>query len=65
MQNADLLLILGSSLGSSVIGYDPLQFSPHSFKILVDCDISELNKPTITIDKKYHLDLKDFFKEML
>ena len=41
LQNSDLLLILGSSLGSSVVGYEPDLFSPQSYKILVDCDIEE------------------------
>jgi thiamine pyrophosphate-dependent acetolactate synthase large subunit-like protein len=44
MQNADLLIVLGSSLGASVIGYDPKQFSPYSYKIMIDLDINELQK---------------------
>lgn len=65
MQNADLLLILGSSLGASVIGYDPQQFSPASFKIMVDCDSDEMNKDIIKIHSKIKTDLADFFKAML
>lgn len=65
MQNADLLLVLGSSLGGSVIGYDPAQFSPASFKIAVDCDRDELNKDIVSIDLKLCMDLKEFFWGML
>lgn len=65
MQNADLLLILGSSLNASVVGYDPAQFSPASTKVLVDIDWNELNKDIVTIDHKYNDYLKNFFEAML
>jgi acetolactate synthase-1/2/3 large subunit len=61
LQNADLLIILGSSMGASVIGYDPQQFSPCSFKILVDIDNDEIEKDIVKIDKIYRSDLRDFF----
>lgn len=65
MQNADLLLILGSSLGASVIGYDPKQFSPASYKIIVDIDSNEVKKDIVKLDEYYITDLKDFFGAML
>lgn len=65
MQNADLLLVLGSSLNASVIGYDPKQFSPESYKIIVDLDINELKKDIVKVDEKYNIDLEKFFKGML
>lgn len=65
LQNADLLIILGSSLGASVIGYDPKQFSPASYKIVVDLDINELKKDIVKIDAKYNINLEKFFKGML
>ena len=65
MQNADLLLILGSSLNASVVGYDPKQFSPASTKILVDIDWNELNKDIVTVEHKYNDYLKNFFGAML
>jgi acetolactate synthase-1/2/3 large subunit len=65
VQNADLLLVLGSSLNSSVIGYDPKQFSIASKKIIVDCDKNELDKNILKIDLKYKMYLKDFFEGML
>lgn len=65
MQNADLLLVLGSSLNGSVVGYDPKQFSPASRKIVVDCDYSELKKDIVHIDTTYYSSLQDFFGAML
>lgn len=65
LQNADLLLILGSSLNASVIGYDPKQFSPVSYKIMIDCDKDEMNKDIVTVDQKIQVNLQDFFKAML
>jgi acetolactate synthase-1/2/3 large subunit len=65
MQNADLLLVLGSSLGSSVIGYDPAQFSPASYKIIVDLDVNELKKDIVNIDEKYNVNLVQFFRSMV
>ena len=64
LQNADILLILGSSLGSSVVGYAPELFSPKSYKILVDCDNAELSKEIIKIDEKINTDLDTFFENM-
>ena len=64
MQNADLLIVLGSSLGGSVVGYDPKQFSPASYKIVVDCDADELNKDIVNINEKYNISLAEFFKGM-
>jgi acetolactate synthase-1/2/3 large subunit len=65
MQNADLLLILGSSLNSSVIGYNPKQFSPASYKIAIDLDINELKKDIVHIDAKYNVNLTEFFRGMI
>jgi len=50
MQNADLLIILGTSLNASVVGYDPKQFSPMSYKVYVDIDHNELLKDIIPIN---------------
>jgi acetolactate synthase-1/2/3 large subunit len=65
MQNADLLLILGCSLGASVIGYDPKQFSPKSYKIMVDIDADEFKKGIVHIDETYNTSLNEFFGAMI
>lgn len=65
MQNADTLLILGCSMGAPVIGYDPKQFSPQSYKIYVDIDENELNKDVIPVQEKIKVPLDQFFGAML
>ena len=65
MQNADLLLFLGTSLGAPVIGYDPKQFNPTAYKIYVDIERDELNKDIIPVDWKIETNLKQFFGAML
>jgi len=65
LQNCDSLLVLGSSLNSSVIGYDPKQFSPYSSKLIVDCDLDELNKNIIGEYQRLNMDLNEFFGDAL
>jgi acetolactate synthase-1/2/3 large subunit len=60
VQNADLLLILGSRMSIPNIGYQHQSFSPNSIKIMVDIDENELKKPTIKIDYPINKDLKFF-----
>ena len=65
VQNADLLLILGSRLSIPNIGYQSHLFSPKSIKIMIDIDENELNKPTINIDYPIIDDLNNFFINIL
>jgi acetolactate synthase-1/2/3 large subunit len=65
MQNADLLLILGTSMNAGVIGYDPKQFSPQSRKIYVDIDTNELSKNIVPVDHKIAVPLDQFFGVMI
>ena len=65
MQNADLLLILGTSMNAGVIGYDSKQFSPKSRKIYVDIEPDELAKDIVPVDHKINIPLDKFFGAML
>jgi len=65
VQNADLLLILGSRLNIRQISYNWKSFAPHAFKIQVDIDAAEFHKPTIQPDMAIHCDLKRFLQELL
>jgi acetolactate synthase-1/2/3 large subunit len=47
VQNADLLLILGSRLNIRQVSYNWQAFAPRAFKIQVDIDPAELAKPTV------------------
>jgi acetolactate synthase-1/2/3 large subunit len=65
IQNADLLLILGSRLSLPNVGYQYESFSPKSYKIMVDIDENEINKPTLKIHNKVISDLKIFIPKLL
>jgi acetolactate synthase-1/2/3 large subunit len=60
VQNADLLLILGSRLNVRQVSYNWQAFAPQAFKIQVDIDQAELNKPTVKPDLPIVADLKHF-----
>jgi len=65
VQNADVLLILGSRLNIRQISYNWQSFAPRAFKIQVDIDAAEFHKPTIQPDMAIHRDLKQFLQELL
>ncbi|HNW74363.1 MAG TPA: thiamine pyrophosphate-binding protein [Bacteroidales bacterium] len=60
LQNADLLIILGTRMGIRQISYNYSQLAPKAFRIMVDVDKSELEKPTLSIDLKIKDDLNHF-----
>lgn len=63
IQNADLILVLGCRMAFKHIGFNYESFSPDSFKIVVDVDEQELDKPTLKVDLPVCMDLKEFFLE--
>lgn len=65
VQNADFVLILGSRLNIRMISYNYKNFAKNAYKVMVDIDKAELEKPTLNIDLKIHVDLKHFIREML
>jgi acetolactate synthase I/II/III large subunit len=65
VQNADVLLILGSRLNIRQTGYAWKSFARAAYKIWVDVDHAELCKPTVKPDLPICADLRDFFREML
>lgn len=58
VQNADLLLVLGSRLNIRQVSYNWQAFAPRAFKIQVDVDPAELTKPTARPDLAICCDLK-------
>jgi len=60
VQNADLVLILGSRLNVRQVSYNWQAFAPRAFKIQVDIDPAELHKPTVKPDMAVTADLKSF-----
>lgn len=65
LQNADCLLILGCSMNVTHIGYDTKSFSPHSTKIMIDIDDSELKKDIIKVDMAIKCDVREFLNTAL
>lgn len=61
VQSSDFLLVLGSRLNIRQISYNWEAFAPNAYKVMVDVDPGELQKPTLKIDLPIHADLKDFF----
>ena len=68
IQNADLIISIGSRLDSRQIGGSGPMFSPHSKKIMVDIDIEEINKMPekgVEIDLGIVSDAKNFFDSVI
>jgi len=64
VQNSDLLLVLGSRLNIRQVSYNWKSFARAAFKIQVDVDAAELDKPIVRPDLPVHCDLKVFLEEM-
>ena len=64
VQNADVLLVLGSRLNIRQISYNWSSFARFATKIQVDIDPAELRKPLIQPDVPIHCDVKLFLAEM-
>ncbi len=64
VQNADLIISLGCRLASSLVGHSPEQFGKHAYKIVVDIDQEELDKPGVVINEKVRLDCKAVIDEL-
>ena len=63
IQNADLIISIGSRLDSRQIGGSGPMFSPQSVKIMVDIDVEEINKMSekgVEIDHGIVSDAKNF-----
>lgn len=62
VSNCDCLIVLGSRLASTVVGYVPEWFARGAFKIVVDIDSNEHQKKSIHIDSFLEMDLNNFFE---
>jgi len=65
VQNADVLLVLGSRLNIRQISYEWRSFARHAYIIMVDIDQAELEKPTLKIDLPIHADLATFIPDLI
>lgn len=62
VQNADVILSVGCSLGFKMTGFAQDKFAPHAYIIAVEVDENEMKKPGVRIDRLIHTDLTEFFK---
>ena len=60
VQNADLVLIIGSRMPIRQVSYNWENFAPSAYKIQVDIAPAELNKPTMNNQLSLNYDAKDF-----
>ena len=62
VQSADYLLVLGSRLNIRQVSYNWASFARGARVTMVDVDAAELSKPTLSLHRAVHADLRDFFK---
>lgn len=65
IQEADLILILGSRLSISTIGYYPQRFGKNAKKVMVDIDVKELEKDNVPLDYRINCDVFSFLRELI
>ena len=59
VQNADFVLILGCRMNIRQISYNWSSFARSAFKVMIDIDNAELDKPTLAIDLPIHADVAE------
>lgn len=64
LQNADLILFLGTRNNIRQISYNWENFAPNAKKVIIDIDQKELNKNTIQYDMQICCDVKGFLTEL-
>ncbi|MCF0118623.1 MAG: thiamine pyrophosphate-binding protein, partial [Limosilactobacillus mucosae] len=65
VQNADLLIVLGTRLSIRQTSYAYDLLAPKAYKVMVDIDLAEMQKPTLCIDMPIHCNLSEFIDKML
>lgn len=65
IQECDCLLILGSRLSVSTIGYYPERLAGNATKIMIDIDVKELERDSVPIQHKYQVDVKLFLNNLM
>lgn len=65
LSECDFLLTIGSRLYVRQTGYNFKSFAEQAYKVYVDIDENELNKPTLYPDLKVHSDAKQFISNLL
>lgn len=64
LQNADVIVFLGCSLGYKMTGFAQEEFAKHAKIIAVDIDADEMKKPGVNVDLFIQSDLNEFFEDI-
>lgn len=64
VQNSDLLIVLGTRLSIRQVSYAYDLLAPRAYKVMVDADLAELQKPTLSIDMPIHANLSEFIDKL-
>lgn len=65
VQNSDLLIVMGTRLSIRQVSYAYDLLAPKAYKVMVDVDLAEMQKPTLNIDMPIHVNLSEFIDKML
>ena len=65
VQNSDLLIVMGTRLSIRQVSYAYDLLAPKAFKVMVDIDLAEMQKPTLNIDMPIHVNLSEFIDKMM
>lgn len=64
MQEADLIISIGTRLDTAMIGYNPEDFAPKAKRVIVDIDVCELEKFKFPIEHKVVCDAASFIRAL-
>ena len=64
VQNSDLLIVMGTRLSIRQVSYAYDLLAPKAYKVMVDIDLAEMEKPTLNIDMPIHVNLSEFIDKM-
>lgn len=65
LQNADVIVTLGCSLGYKMTGFAVEYFAPNAYICAIDIDENEMKKPGIRVNRLIHSDLTYFLKHAI
>lgn len=65
LQNADLILCLGTRNNIRQVSYNWENFAKNAYKIIVDIDKTEIEKPLVIPDLKINTNLKQFLPKLI
>lgn len=64
VQNSDLLIVMGTRLSIRQTSYAYDLLAPKAYKVMIDIDLAEMEKPTLNIDMAIHANLSEFIDKL-